>query len=410
MSNNNASDDEVEQDVLGNDKKLKQKHRHDLRLNYESDSSVEDYEKEDDEDEEETKANDNDKNDDDDDDDMFASDKEEVEPEPIKKSKKLEVKFLDIEEFEKNEGIGAFDEEKDAFVTDEDMNQSDIDDDEEDDDEQTNNVNSYYTNIEDFDEGDRGQLKKKDPKIEAFDLNDEANEGKFDIDGNFIPNEKHDDENNEEEWINDYKKSDIYKAKKAQEARSKIEQENILKNLSNQRIPIEELLEQLIGLLEPSETPMEALGRLNPKRKRNKSKKTKEDSDADQNRKQNIVTITDLCDKLLYDKLLRDVYDLSKEELMRKYQQETGVSYNDLKRGIKRPHEDEDEDEDEEKVVDYGEKIWEFRWIGDDAIMGPYSNYEMNDWKSNYFENKVIVRKVGDIEFTPVDQVNFEDL
>ena len=50
--------------------------------------------------------------------------------------------------------------------------------------------------------------------------------------------------------------------------------------------------------------------------------------------------------------------------------------------------------------IDYGEKIWEFRWIGDEdedkVINGPYSSYEMNHWKETYFENKVEVRKIGE--------------
>lgn len=86
--------------------------------------------------------------------------------------------------------------------------------------------------------------------------------------------------------------------------------------------------------------------------------------------------------------------------MTRKFQTITGQSFN-VERGLKRSREESDDEDDENSQInniDYGEKIWEFRWIGDEnedkVINGPYSSYEMNHWKETYFENKVEVRKL----------------
>ncbi|KAK6204770.1 uncharacterized protein RJT21DRAFT_11029 [Scheffersomyces amazonensis] len=413
MSKESDDDNEVIEDVLGNSKRLRQKHKNDLRLNYDSDSSDDDY------------ASDNNNNgdggddegkgannaeDDDDDDDMFASDKEEPVENNVK-TKAREVQFLDVKEFEKTEGLEDYDDEKDAFIDDDRNEEGDEEDDGNEDEEEEETIDNadYYNNVEDFDETKR-QLKKKDVKIEAFNLREEANEGKFDLEGNFIPNQEDDEqqviEKAEEEWISSYKKSDINKAKRAQEERKKREEQEQIRRAIDST-SIETLLLQLIALLEPSETPMEALARLGPKKSRH-SKKVANDDDDDGSRKEAVIKITDLCDKLIYDKYLRDVYELSREELMRKYQQETGESYTDHLRGVKRAYEEEIPDDTE--TIDYGEKIWEFKWIGEEEILGPYSNYEMNHWKETYFDNKVLVRKVGSQDFVSVEQIHFEDI
>lgn len=392
------SDDEnvdVEVDVLGNNKRYKQRHRRDLRLNYDSDSSDEDYENE-----KENAEKANGEKEDVLDEDMFASDNEEKD-EPckdVKDPKKPE--FLDIDEFERQEGIGQFDEEV-PLATDE---NSDSEEPEEDDPE----VVEYYNNIEDYNEQNSGRLKRKEPKIEAFNLREEALEGQFDLDGNYIRQEEDNHTDAEQEWLNDYKRSDVLNARKAQEQREKAREKKLVES-AQELISTDKLLTDLVECLEAAETPMEALARLAPKKK-NKNKV----DETEKQRKKLVVRITELCDKLINEKNITDTYDMSREEFMRLYKQETGQDYKISGRGTKRTREDEPENEAQteasaENEEEYGEKIWLFQWIDDSNVHGPFSAYEMSHWKETYFNNQVVVRKLDEEEFVPVETVEFNE-
>ncbi|CAI5755609.1 unnamed protein product [Candida verbasci] len=199
----------------------------------------------------------------------------------------------------------------------------------------------YYNSVEDFE--NREFRNKNLPKIEAFSMKDD--EGIVDEDGNYLPQKEESDE--EEKWLDEYKNSDIKKAKQAQQER--LEKLNESKSVNME--PIDEILSELIELLEPVETSFEALARLNIKIKK-KNKKT-QDQQLQTQIKKDIQRITDLCSILSNKKSMNDVYDLTKEELMRLYERETGKSYN---RGIKRPREEEENEEVNQEVEDYGEK------------------------------------------------------
>ncbi|EMG50189.1 hypothetical protein G210_4795 [Candida maltosa Xu316] len=306
-------------------------------------------------------------------------------------SKKVKLQY----ESDSDEGKGSENEDySDDMFSDEDdqvepekieeISENDNDDDDDDDDGQ-----DYYNHIEDIDE--RGIRKKPAPKIEAFNLDEEEEEGRFDSEGNYIPNNKDDQTDNDDTWLDDYKKADIKKARKAQEEREKLNaQRRIDQNVDMD--PIEKLIADLVDLLEPDETPTEALVRLNLEQKKNKSSLNGSI----------INKVIDLCSTLTNDKDLDDVYELTREQLMRIFEKETGKPFL-ATRGTKRSL---DEDNEEEETY-YGEKIWEYRWIGEDEIYGPYSNYEMNHWKETYFENNVEVRKVGDTDFTSVTSIDF---
>ncbi|KAK6873869.1 Protein LIN1 [Candida tropicalis] len=369
-------------EVLGKTRKQKQKLRNQVKLNYDSDSS--DPEESDNEDVVKGKVT----SQNDDEDDMFASDNEDKdmvgECRETNESKKT-PQFLDVSQLEGQEKLVI---ESDVSDTDEDNDDEEVD-------------HEYYNNTDDADI--YTTRKRRAPKMEAFNLEEEANEGKFDLDGNYIRNDTNGEESapaNDDVWLNDYKRKDIKKARKAQEERKKLQTNKLLERNINMD-PIDVLLSGLIDILEPDETPMEALARLNPTKK--KSNKKKPRNQIDESNKELIQKVTDLCSTLINDKFLDDVYELTREELMRKYQVETGEAYK-LKRGTKRAREEEDVDDE----IDYGEKIWEFRWIGDDEINGPYSSYEMNHWKQSYFKNKVEVRKVGSgTEFKNVSYIEF---
>lgn len=378
-------DDGFNEDIPGNKKKLKFASQKELELNYESDSSVEDYQQAENDKKEEEGS----------DDDMFASDKEEENTPVKKKQKNPEVELMDMKEFEKQEGIGDYDDElqqREKTLTSEDDDEDDLQ-------EQLD----YYQN-EEFDENLRLKVKKSQPKLEAFDLKQEATEGAFDIDGNFI--RKNDGElSSDEEWGKEFKKTDISKARKAQLAR-----DELMKSKSKMKLLVyhttESLLGDLIELLEPSETPLEALQRLNPKKKRRQQKSTSDDK----RRKEIIFKTTEICEELMNEKAITDVYELSREELMRLYKQETGDAYRPASRGVKRSRDDNDDEVNNDTNIDYGEKKWEFKWIGQNEVNGVYSDYEMNHWKNTYFNDNVEVRKVGETTFVPIGSVEFTDV
>ncbi|ODV80117.1 uncharacterized protein CANTADRAFT_48916 [Suhomyces tanzawaensis NRRL Y-17324] len=383
------SDSETEQndpellidDGLGNIRRTKQRQRNDLRLNYDTDSGDEIVANQQ---EDQTKEDDND-----DDDDMFASDKEdEVKVEETTKGP--EPQFLDVDEFEKQEGIGKYDAET-SYISkenDHESHEGEVDD---------VDVARYYNEIEDFD-GER--VTKKEPKLEAFDLKEESTEGKFDLDGNFIRHDQKEEPNAEDEWLDGYKKHDIAKAKAAQERRELAKKR---KMLSDEVSSIPEILIQLIPHLEPAETPIEALARLNPK----KLKKKTQEQPEDKLKRKNISEITHFCTLLSNENDISDIYEMTREELMRYYKSKTGQDFNTTKRGVKRELES-DEENRTGNDNEYGEKVWEFRWKGDEEVKGPYSSYEMNYWKETYFEGAVEVRRLGEESFKDVIDIQFE--
>lgn len=331
----------------------------------ESDSEKEDKEPSEDEKKDEEKE-------DDDDDDMFASDKEE--------SKPAQSSGFDIDEFEREQGLGQYDKER--VLEDEehvDEGQAGID-------VQERQMN-YHNNIEALD----GVVEKPkdDVQIEAFNLREEADQGILDKDLNYIP--KNEDEETEEAWLADIKSSDIENAKKAQ-----LKREAGFKTKTTR--PTGVLLSLVINLLEPSETPLEALARLSPKKKKGKRQPALEDEKL---RKKKVYDITGACDELMNEKGIAQALEMSREELMRHYKQETGEEFV-IDRGIKRKA-----DSLEEEPDDYGPKEWEFRWNGEEQIHGPYSAYEMNYWKESYFNEDVEVRKTGETTFSRMNGDDF---
>lgn len=240
-------------------------------------------------------------------------------------------------------------------------------------------------------EGNHGDASDaEDVELEAFNLREEEEEGYFDEEGNFVRQQS--DEEPEDDLLT-ADKHEIDKARKAQEA-----QRSAVVRISETTA---ELLTVLISNLEPDESPLEALARLAPPQKRRNKKAIVTDKELEQ--RQLVTTLTEVCDKLMIYKGVLDLYDMVREELMRLYRRETGQDFQ-VNRGVKRKLQEEASEEDSE---DYGEKVWEFKWDDLDEINGPYSNYEMDYWKHNYFDHKVYVRRVGHQEFTHIDEVAF---
>ncbi|RDA90187.1 hypothetical protein CP533_1027 [Ophiocordyceps camponoti-saundersi (nom. inval.)] len=236
-----------------------------------------------------------------------------------------------------------------------------------------------------------GGLKRNAPKIEAFNLREEMEQGRFDQNGNYIrraddPDASHD------RWLDGCSKKDM---KKAAEAHEKREAEARQQRIQDDGVWVSDLLKALIAELQKMETPLEALARLGKSQAKDKKTKvpkwkqkkmTKEvdgqemeldgkDGDEKQAKiKQSINAITDAADKLL-SRDFEDVYDETRESLVREYERQTGESW-----------------------VEKAEAgMWEFRWTDDGHAQGPFDGPTMKAWdEAGYFGQK-------GVEFRPAD-------
>jgi CD2 antigen cytoplasmic tail-binding protein 2 len=330
--------------------------------------------------------------DEDDDDDMFAEDnKDNDEDEESRKdlTKKKKLRFLDNDEIEGQEedskagGHVAVD-----FTTGPNSRTDEVESSsDEGDDEERDRVGS------DIDEElGAGSKKKHAPKLDAFNMRAEQEEGRFDEAGNFV-RKAFDPEAAQDSWLEGISKKDMKIAKEAQEKR---DAEQKARERAEDSIVTSDVLSALIAHLDVGETPMEALvryGKAAPKKKptSNWTKKKKsqamdvdtepaEDAAATK-AKEVIVSITE-CASRLSDRGVEDIYELPRESIMRQYKRETGEDW-------KNP--------DPETVQ------WEFHWLNapEDDINGPYDQATMQAWDANgQFAAGAEFRRVGETEWS----------
>ncbi|KAG4303070.1 hypothetical protein PCANB_000664 [Pneumocystis canis] len=238
--------------------------------------------------------------------------------------------------------------------------------------------------------------KKNPPKIEAFNMKVDFEEGKFDEDGNYIRNapdlnSKHDI------WLKGIKRADILKAKQAME---KKEQEERIRLQTEKEWTLESMYESLLELLEVGETVIEALQRLGggleqtrrwttKNRKNVQVKMNDEKSKEIQKRYKDIEKMTELADKLM-QRGYSEIYDLTKEAIAREYQKETGKVWKNPKKEYKEPK-------------------YEYKWEGKDEIYGPYERSQIKSWYDQGFftEQKIEIRKEGDQIFQTLEDLGF---
>lgn len=241
-----------------------------------------------------------------------------------------------------------------------------------------------------------GAKKEHAPKLDAFNMREEQEEGRFDEQGNFVrkaadPDAIHDI------WLEGLSKKDM---KKAAEAAEKREQERRQKDLDDDSKLTSDLLATLIRVLDRGETCLEALVRLGkgkskPKWQKNKNRKKndadvemQEDDPAEVQRKATIETLTDAAD-LLLGRGQPEIYDTERELLIRQYRRETGEDWQEPTSG-------------DTGGDDSGRKSWEYRWS--DArdggeIHGPFDGEAMLQWsEAGYFGEGVEFRRVGSQE------------
>lgn len=248
-----------------------------------------------------------------------------------------------------------------------------------------------------------GGKKEHAPKLDAFNMKAEQEEGRFDAHGNFVrkaadPDAVHDS------WLEGVSRKDM---KKAKEAEDKRDEERRQKTIEDDALLTSDILRRLIPHLNRGETVLEALARLNrgrPKQKpkwqnKNKSKqKIDEDMDVDgrkttedpieTRRRECVEAITEATD-LLLTRGQTEIYEAERELLMRQYGRETGEDWVDPPKP----------DIDKEETNDHGEvKLWEYRWSdardGGEAH-GPYDGTMMVSWNdAGYFGDSVEFRRV----------------
>jgi len=251
-----------------------------------------------------------------------------------------------------------------------------------------------------------GAKKKHAPKLDAFNMRSENEEGRFDESGNFVrkavdPDARHD------AWLEGLSKREM---KKAREAHQQREEDRRKREMADDAIITADLLGTLIKHLHKGETVLEALQRLNkgrpkvkqkPKWQKNKPNGLNSDAmDVDVekpaenptevSRREAVEAITGAADQIL-TRGQTDIYDQERELLTRQYRRETGQDWIDPP-----------EPEDEVSLPDT--RQWEYRWAdGRDGgeRHGPYDGPTMRGWNdAGYFGEGVEFRAVGETEWS----------
>lgn len=419
---------------------------------YESDSSNEGYERKV---ESEGKKRKGDKGGDDDDDDMFGGDgdggedgEDRVGAEKVATRKgKKEVRFLKLEEIEGQESDndaehvhisqpGGKGKEKEGDTSESDSDAEDAEAD----------VAEDLSKLDP--ELGLGGLKKHAPKLDAFNMRGEMEEGRFDASGNFVRNAT-DADAVHDSWLEGVSRKEMKKAKEAHEKR---EEEMRRKARAEDELLTSDMLSTLIAGMETGETVLEALARLGQEKKKKvaqaekeagvksgsaggkkvpkwkQKKRTVHGEDAmetegagavhhltpaeeqvqkvDKHYKELIEKLTGAADSLLTRGQL-EIYDDSREMLMRQYRRETGEDWS-LPAGMQRslsPLQKAVEAEapvstsESENGVGRGEVQWEYRWTdgrGGGSVYGPYPGKDMKTWNQHgFFGEGVEFRKAG---------------
>ncbi|KAF8426020.1 hypothetical protein EV426DRAFT_530991 [Tirmania nivea] len=240
-----------------------------------------------------------------------------------------------------------------------------------------------------------GSLKKHAPKLDAFNMRGEMEEGRFDASGNFVRNAA-DADAVHDSWLEGVSRKEMKKAKEAHEKR---EEEMRRKARAEDELLTSDMLSTLIAGMETGETVLEALARLGQERKKKKVPKWKqkkrtvngEDTmeiegvthhltpgeenvqKVDKHYKELIEKLTGAADSLLTRGQL-EIYDDSREMLMRQYRRETGEDWSPPAGTQRSPSP--------------LPKAWEYRWTdGRDggSVYGPYASEHMKAWNQHGF-------------------------
>lgn len=259
-----------------------------------------------------------------------------------------------------------------------------------------------------------GGKKEHAPRLDAFNMKSEQEEGRFDDQGNFVrkaadPDAVHDS------WLEGVSKKEM---KKAKEAADKRDEERRQKIIEDDAVLISDVLKTLIPYLEQGETVLEALARLGrakdkkkPKWQQNKNKRKRnaendgamdvdtvgnddkpdeEAAAAETRRREAVESITGAADQLL-GRGQPEIYDVERESLVRLYARESGEDWVDTRPAVTATTLDDDGTGDSRQ--------WEYRWLDsrdEGASHGPYDGPTMVSWsEAGYFGGGVEFRRAG---------------
>ncbi|GAV48502.1 hypothetical protein ZYGR_0V00140 [Zygosaccharomyces rouxii] len=215
-------------------------------------------------------------------------------------------------------------------------------------------------------------LDKQDVQLESFNMDEDAtqNESRNNMNDGYIQNGE---DNREDQWIDEVE--DVKGVAESQRRDKERRQQKLNEVQKRQRhYMVDEALIRLQYFINPGETVLAALGRLNKLRNRDESSGYVINA---------INFLTDLID-IIERKGIEDVYSLRRSDLFKLIEEESlGDSFS---------------------IDNYKTKMWSFKWIKKpDIIYGEYSNYQMQYWKKSYFQHNVAVK----ICFEPNEPVNW---
>ena len=286
-------------------------------------------------------------------------------------------------------------------------------------DDEEGDESSSDTDVDDETRADMGEAdeevgaggkKEHAPRLDAFNMRGEQEEGRFDDQGTFI-RKAADADAVHDSWLEGVSKKDMKRAKEASDKRN---DELRVKRIESDKVLTSEILKTLISYLERGETALEALARLGRGKKKEKPKwqksarrKGSNEMDVDRiiepedpkerRRREAIEAVTGAADQLL-TRGQAEIYDAERELLTRQYTRETGEQWEEP------PQANDEEDEDQEQDRAVVNKQWQYRWS--DArdggeIHGPYDSKMMKAWvEAGYFGDGMEYREQGTDEWT----------
>ncbi|KAF9965808.1 hypothetical protein BGZ70_004073 [Mortierella alpina] len=287
-------------------------------------------------------------------------------------------------------------------------------------------------NLDDLDEDEFDS--DGNPKVEAFNMKEELEDGgEIDESGNFI--RKVDPDRFHDSWLEGLSRKEIQAARQAHDR--KVKQAQIEEREAAATAMTEtDIYLELVNILQPSETVIEALQRIgggkksgakgarnNKKKSWQKNKQMDEDgqeahkapeSEEDLARRQAIEKLTDLCDRMLALGHF-DIYEESYEQVVRALRRADLIA-DDWAIGARvlKPGERAEALLEEDPLLTTSVR-WEYKWANPpegqsaDEVFGPFSGAEMKSWKEQgFFAQGILVRMVGDSTFEPSDGVTFD--
>lgn len=211
-------------------------------------------------------------------------------------------------------------------------------------------------------------------KIEAFNIEEEAKHGIFDLDGNYIEAEEDADDavQDQDLWIEDFNDVKNVAMSKQQNA-ALISQKQRELQKQNRHYMIDEALIRLQYFLSGGDTVMNTLANLNKLRKAQEKKKQGPVPGDTKDYIRNAIDFISDLSAILEQKGVEDVYFLTRHDI-------TILIHEESLSGS--------------AVVDNCKtKLWSFKWINKQKeVHGLFTNYQMQHWKQSYFNHNVIVK------------------